>query len=116
MDLSVYIADLHTESLLLALSKKLGTFTLDERIEQTLIYKHNQIFLIIIPQLQTDFSCVWLKNASAWSSDAELARDLAATLPITVRCDPGSAYPEVSPYSDVFLEVTGSDEKLVSWC
>lgn len=115
MDLSVYITNLQTELLLEVLSQKQDIFTFDDNIEQTLIYKNNQTFLVIIPQLQSGFSSIWLKNASGWQSDAELARYLAIMLNTTVRCDPGLAYPDVSPYSDVFLEITGSEEKLVNW-
>lgn len=115
MDLSVYIASLQTELLLQVLSQKLGTFNFDDNIDQTLIYKNDQTFLVIIPQLQSGFTSIWLKNASFWQSDVELAHYLATMLQTTTRCDPGSAYPEVSPYSDVFLEITGSEEKLVNW-
>ncbi|MGO9768190.1 MAG: hypothetical protein ACLPSW_01285 [Roseiarcus sp.] len=50
-----------------------------------------------------------------WDTDVDLARRLAADLGVTIRCDPGEAYPQVDRLSPVFLEIEGGRESLIAW-
>lgn len=47
-----------------------------------------------------------------WPSDVALARLASRALGCAVVCDPGSEYPEVDPFSPVFLEVSPGGERL----
>ncbi|UVH59113.1 hypothetical protein NWF24_06800 [Variovorax paradoxus] len=57
----------------------------------------------------------WLRGATPWRSHVDFARFLSGALDCQVRCDPGSEHSEISPYSDVFLDVHRGVEKLVTW-
>ena len=48
-----------------------------------------------------------------WPSSPTFARAAAKALGVDLLCDPGDAYPEVHPLSDVFLRVTPEGETLV---
>jgi len=61
------------------------------------------------------YFCFSLIDCDLWESDVEFARFLASATGRSVRCDPGSAFPEVSPYSDTFLQIENGNESLVDW-
>ena len=60
------------------------------------------------------FLSLWFNtSARPWATDLECARAAAPDLGCIVRCDPGSTFPNVSPHSDVLLEISGTDNLLI---
>lgn len=72
-------------------------------------------FRLITNPSEGGYFCYSLVDCDLWGSDVEFARFLASSTGRSVRCDPGAAFPEVSPYSDTFLQIENGIESLVEW-
>ncbi|MCW8932260.1 MAG: hypothetical protein OQL19_18755 [Gammaproteobacteria bacterium] len=98
------------------MNETIGTLLFDSELDEGhTLYIHDNIKVLINEGLQERYVSVYIKEANNWSTDIELARDIANKLRVAVRCDPGQDYPNVSPYSNIFVEVTSDGEHLVEW-
>lgn len=69
----------------------------------------------VLSESEDGFLSVWVRGTSAWPTSAALGRYLANELNCIVRCDPGREFPDVSPYSSIFLQIERGRESLVTW-
>lgn len=113
-DLGAYVLGPSREQVLALLSTRIGAFVLEYADEDTAMYGGGEIVLTL-SESNDGFLSVYLVRCRLWPDDVAFARYLAQALGCIVRCDPGAAYPEVSPHSPVFLELSGSEESLVTW-
>lgn len=113
-DLGAYVLGPSHEQVLALLSARIGAFVPEYADEDTAMYGCGEIVLTLSESVD-GFLSVYLARSRLWPDDVAFARYLAQALACVVRCDPGAAYPEISPYSPVFLEVSGSGESLVTW-
>jgi hypothetical protein len=98
-----------------ALVAELGPLSADEIDPHQSVYARDGLKIVVNSNIQDGFTSVWVLGANCWKSNAEFARFLARTLRCRVRCDPGDAYPQVSPYADAFLEISDGRESIVAW-
>jgi hypothetical protein len=113
-DLDAYVLGSSREQVLALLSARIGAFVPEYVDEGTAMYGRGEIVLTLSESID-GFLSVHLARCPLWPDDVAFARYLARALACVVRCDPGAAYPEVSPHSPVFLEVSGSGERLLTW-
>jgi hypothetical protein len=114
-DIEAFAKTSDVSSLMSALSAAIGEPQVKPWMNEELkIYECKDLLVVLHPS-QDDFLGVWIRGRSPWPSSPALARHLADRLRCVVRCDPGAMYPEVDPLSDVFLEIEGHRESLVTW-
>ena len=70
---------------------------------------------VVLQPSADGYTGIWVRGSARWPSSPAFARFLSARLRCAVRCDPESEYPDVSPYSDVFLHIEDEIESLVGW-
>ena len=70
---------------------------------------------VVLQPSDGGYLSVWIRHSDHWPSSPALGRFLARHLRCVVRCDPEREFPEVSPYSDLFLQIDGDVESLVVW-
>jgi hypothetical protein len=98
------------------LKKEIGTLSYDSGIyEGHVLYTYGDAKVLINTGIQEGYMSGYLKGIVKWKTEVEFARCIVNSLGVKVRCDPRSAYPDVSPYSDLFVEVTRQGESLVEW-
>jgi len=115
-DLEVYIRDCGPREVLSAMAPALGSFRLECRFDEDyVLYAKGKVKLLFQRNLHPGYLMVWLRGANLWESDIDFARYLSQSLEKAVRCDPGADYPDVSPYSDTFVEISDGRETLVEW-
>lgn len=115
-DLEIYIEGRETEQVISFLNKEIGTLSYDSEIDKGhVLYTYGDAKVLINTGIQDSYMSVYLKGIEKWKSDVEFARCIVDSLGVTVRCDPGNEYPNVSPYSDLFVEITQQGESLVEW-
>ena len=78
------------------------------------IYEYEGVTVILQP-VADGFLSVWARGNTPWLSCPALGRYLAKELHCTVLCDPGQEFPEISPYSDEFLEIKGEQERIITY-
>jgi hypothetical protein len=115
LDIEAYAKTGDTDAVVSLLSRSIGHLRVGGAPEEEpLIYQSGSVSVVLQPS-EDGFLSVWIRGCEAWPSCPALGRHLAKELGLVVRCDPGNEFPEVSPYSNVFLEIEGSDERLVPW-
>ena len=115
-DREIYVKGLQTEKIISVLSNEIGILNFNSEIsENHYLYVGDQIKVLINTGIQDGFISVFIKGVSKWSSDIELGRSFALLPGAIVRCDPGMEYPEVSPYSNIFVEINAETENLIEW-
>jgi hypothetical protein len=115
-NIEVYIAGDDTAPLLAFLENRVGTLSFESTIVDGYDqYSCGNIKVFIHKEIDGTYISVYIIGAVNWSSDIDLARDIAKNLDVIVRCDPGEAYPNVSPHSSIFVEVSREGEHLVAW-
>ncbi len=115
-DIEIYIKGFEIGQLIDLLTQEIGTLSLDSEIDEGLfVYTVNDAKILINTGIQDGFTSINLKVTNNWQSDVEFARYIAGKTDLIVRCDPGSEYPNVSPYSDTFVEISQQGEHLVEW-
>ncbi|MFN4031969.1 MAG: hypothetical protein ACK4LR_18480 [Acidovorax temperans] len=70
--------------------------------------------LLIVQPSEEGFMNVWIRGTTEWGSCNALGRDLAHEMACTVRCDSGKEVTGVPPESDVFLEISETQERLIT--
>ena len=114
-DIEAFIRATDEAPLIALLSSTLGGLVPDTNNSLDVrIYTSENATLVLMPS-ENEFLSVWLRGATPWRSHVDFARFLSGALDCQARCDPGSEHPEISPYSDVFLDVHRGVEKLVTW-
>ena len=115
-NIEVYIKGNDPAPLLAFLEQNIGSLTFgSEIVTGHHQYNCGEIKVFINENIAGDYISVYLVGTNNWSSDIELARDIAKQLHLVVRCDPGDAYPDVSPHSSTFVEIRREGEHLVAW-
>jgi hypothetical protein len=115
-DIEIYVKGSETEPVVSFLNKEIGTLSYDSKIDEGhVLYTYGDVKVLINTGIQDGYTSVYLKGIVKWKSDVDFARCIVNSLGVKVRCDPGSAYPDVSPYSDIFVEITRQRESLVEW-
>jgi hypothetical protein len=114
-DLEAYVAGVERAALMQVLGAALGPLSVDQIDPHQWVYARDGLKIVVNSKIQDGFTSVWVVGSSCWSSSAEFARFLARTLRCRVRCDPGDAYPQVSPYADAFLEIADGQERIIEW-
>jgi hypothetical protein len=74
--------------------------------------------VVVTPRMEDGpFLGVWFNGPDCpWATDADCARQAAQELGCGVRFCPGRPPPEGPPWaSDQFLEISGREEKIVTW-
>ncbi len=114
-DIEAYAEISDERAIVSLLSKAVGELQLDASQAANLrIYEHNGISVVVQPS-EDGFVSVWIRGSTPWSSSPVLGRYLASNLRCTVHCDPEDEFPEISPHSNVFLQIKGDSENLVAW-
>lgn len=114
-DIEAYVKAANPSEVVPVLSRAIGPLKPDGSSTGGLqIFRFENVSVILLPS-EDGFVSVWVRGSPAWSSCPALGRHLARELNCIVRCDPESEFPDVSPYSDTFLEINGNNECLVSW-
>jgi hypothetical protein len=115
-DIEVYLAGVEPVDIIRLLNEAAGPFVADgTNVDGPQVFARDNITLVIAPDIKDGFVSVWLRGPLRWRSDVEFARFLAAALKCRARCEPGAAYPDVDPHSDVFVEIADGVETLVNW-
>jgi len=115
-DIEIYIEGSETEQVVSFLSNEIGILSYDSEIdERHVLYICGDAKVLINTGIQDGYMSIYLKGIKKWKSDIEFARCIVNSLGVKVRCDPGSEYSGVSPYSDLFVEITRQGEGLVEW-
>lgn len=70
---------------------------------------------VVLGASEDGFLSIWIRGASKWPTSQAFGRYLAAALDCIVRCDPGDEFSELSPYSNVFLQIERGTESMVAW-
>ncbi|WP_444909965.1 hypothetical protein [Microbulbifer sp. TRSA005] len=115
-DIEVYVKGNETTQVVSFLNEEIGALSYDCEIDEGhTLFTCNKIAVLINTGIQDGYISVSIKGAEKWSSDVEFARRLVEVLGVTVRCDPGVEFPEISPYSDIFVEINEQGESFLEW-
>lgn len=116
VDIEAYVLGVDPDALIQALNSQLGALYFDCDVDaKQKLYVSGDLKLLINSGIQDDFVSVWIRGNARWKTNVELARFLSERLGCLARCDPGSEYPNVSPHSDTFLEISNGKETLIEW-
>lgn len=116
-DVEVYIRDCTVERAVAWIRSAIGPLAGPFEAGSSVVY-HLTGGAVVLTSSVGDgrFLSVWFNTPiRPWLSDVECARAAARDLGCVVRCDPGAARPDISPYSDAFLEIDGEAESIVVW-
>jgi hypothetical protein len=115
LDVEAYIKTSDVGAVISLLSKTLGTLEVESIPlgNELHVFTSGRVRVILQPS-EDDFLSVWIRGSEAWPSSPLLGRHLASHFPCAVRCDPGDEFPEVSPYSSVFLHIECGRESLIT--
>lgn len=115
LDVEAYAKTDDTDAVVSLLSSNIGPLrSSDSPGDEPRIYQFADVYVVLWSG-EGGFLSVWVRGSTTWPSCPALGRHLAAGLGCVVRCDPGNEFPEVSPYSNLFLEIEGDKERLVPW-
>jgi hypothetical protein len=115
-DIEIFIRNCPNDRLLTWIETAIGSLGPPEDAGDAQVYPSLIGAVIVTPVEDGTFTGVWFNiSHSPWLTDVDCARQATRELMCVVRCDPGQHFPEVHPASDVFLEVDGDVENLVSW-
>ena len=114
--IEIYVKDCSNEQRVAWIESAFGTLGTPEDMGGMTLYASSPGPIIISDNIEDrTFASVWFKTPqSPWKIDVDCGRQAARELGCIVRCDPGQQLPEGSPTSDMFLEIKGNDERLVS--
>ncbi len=112
--LIAYVFGSEIDDVLEEISSVLGKLVFVERIEEYQFYDIGSYRLTVEPSA-SGFTSFMIARCEIWQNDVELARFLGKTIRRRIRCDPGVTFPEVNPYSDVFLQIEDGQEELINW-
>lgn len=116
-DIEIFVRDCNEHRLVEWMRSRLGILTGPLSDGATHTYDSPCGPIIVTPAIESGpFTGVWFNTTSSpWKTELDCARDAARALDCTVRCDPGTSVPGLSPLASTMLEVTGSAERLVDW-
>lgn len=112
-DVVAYVHDCEAAAVLDLLSASVGVFEQVGEIESDLAIYSAGPFTLVLEPGENNYTSVWLRGPAPWQTCVSFARHLAAQLGKVVLCDPGDEFPDVSVYSDTFLEIGPGGERLV---
>lgn len=113
--IEIYVSGCAQEQLIAWVDRLIGPLGEPEDAGDTTIYSGRRGSVFITPDEAGQFTSLYFPSKyTPWSTHAECARQAARELGGTVVCDPGEEFPEVDPFSPVFLEVQGDTERLIS--
>ena len=104
------------EQLIAWLNVLVGPLEVSARVAETIFYQSSigPVVVICVEDHAFIDVCFRTRN-SPWVTSVDLGRQAARELGCAVRCEPGHYYPEVDPLSNVWLEIGGDQERLISW-
>ncbi len=111
-DVEAFVFGPSLEVVVAAIGTAIGTLAPEDVLEGIHFYKVNESILVAQSSYAGSIS-YYLRNCDYWETDVDFARFLAKEVGGRVLCDPGSKFPEVSPYSDTFLEIEDGKESLI---
>lgn len=114
MSVDAYVFGADPDSVARIISTAIGSPFTCECVADFRFYEIAECQLVVNPGEDGYFSYS-LVDCNLWGNDVEFARFLARSTCQSVRCDPGSTFPEVSPYSDTFLQIENGLESLIEW-
>ena len=104
------------EQLIAWLNVLVGPLDESARVAETIFYQSSVGPVVVICVEDHAFIDVCFRTRnSPWVTSVDLGRQAARELGCAVRCEPGHYYPEVDPLSNVWLEINGDQERLISW-
>lgn len=112
IDVEAYVFGPSLEVVVEAIGTAIGALGTPEVLEDIHFFKSKECILVVQSSYGGSFS-YFLRNCDRWGTDVEFARFIAKEVGGRILCDPGSSFPEVSPYSDTFLEIEDDKESLV---
>ena len=117
LDIEIYVRDCAIEKLLAWARSRLGRLDPPESVDGAVtVYPSLTGRLVVTSGIEDDFISLWFNTpTSPWDTDVDCARDAARELGCTVRCDPGSHFPEAGRQSSIFLEIVGGRERPILW-
>jgi hypothetical protein len=115
IDIEAYVQTDDAGAVASLLSVSLGALDAEHLPEADLSIYRNEDATVLIQPSEEGFLSVSLRGLAPWKTCPALARHLAHGLRCTVRCDPGEEYPEISPYSNTFLQIKDNKENFVPW-
>lgn len=114
-EIEAYVNTSDERAIVSLLSSTIGELQTDSPPTDSLrLYSHKGISVVLTPS-EDDFFSVWIRGSTYWSSSPALGRYLACNLRCIVRCDPEDEFPDLSPHSNVFLQIKDDTESLVTW-
>ncbi len=104
------------EQLITWLNELGGPLEESARVAETIFYQSSVGPMVVICVEDHSFIdvCFHTRNGP-WVTSVDLGRQAVRELRCVVRCEPGHYYPEVDPLSNVWLEINGGQERLISW-
>jgi hypothetical protein len=115
VDVEAYVKTDDIGSIASLLSSSLGKLSEENLPEADLSIYRNEETTVLVQPSEDGFLSVAVRGTAPWGTCPALARHLARSLERVVRCDPGTEFPEISPYSNTFLQIVGGKESFVSW-
>lgn len=115
VDIEAYVQTTDLAAIVSVLSSPVGELAPDPADPPDFKSYSNGAVILIVQPSEDGFLSVWLRGCNIWPSCAHLARYLSKQLACQARCDPGDEYPQVSPHSNIFLQVENGNESLVAW-
>jgi hypothetical protein len=115
--IDVFVRHGKIDAIVQLLAQNIGLFTHESSWEDGCHkYSCGSVGIIFTEKVDDIYLGVWLHGAEQWDSHIAFAHFLSNALHCAVRCEPGVGYADISPYSDVFVEVDNGQERLVNWC
>ena len=113
-DVEAYAKTSDMGTVVSVLSRAIGALVIDCPADTDPMILKFQDTSVVLGRSEDGFLSVWVRGSHAWATSPALGRYLATALHCTVLCDPGCEFPEVSPYSSVFLQIENGRESLVT--
>ena len=114
-DTEAYVQTSSVNAVASFLSASLGSLTAEPHPEADIYFFETENTTVVVQPSEAGFLSVSVRGISPWHTCPALGRHLAQGLQCTVRCDPGTEFPAISPYSNIFLQIEGGSESFVSW-
>jgi hypothetical protein len=116
-EIEVYICQYSQKDLIFWMKSLVGHLEKDEISGVSTTYQSDVGPIIITPKVEGGpFTSIWFNTPnSPWETDVDCARQISKELACVVRCCPGKRFPEVPQESNIFLEISNGEERLVEW-
>jgi len=116
-DIEVFIRDRSVDEIRDWLATTCGPMSDFEEAGAALICRSGNLGFVITPRIEDGpFTSIWFSaKGTPWQTQVECARQAAQQMGVPVRCTPGPTFAKVQPCSDVVLEISEGQERLIAW-